>query len=193
MNEFQRAEFLKETPDYKARALSARQEVEGFIAEKEKLSRLPQFAQEDPMAWWMGKLEVWPHLAPRALAALSRPLTSVATERYFSTMNWIVGMRRTRLLTSNVAALAKLKRNSQEACDMKLKGKVDLEKGKKKVHRHILPDLVASPDGYPAAELVDVDDDTWLAVGKVHDIGDIEDVDDFSDNVSSDGEDEVPG
>jgi hypothetical protein len=187
MTEFERADFLKETPEYKARALSARHEVEACIQEKEKLSGLPTFAQEDPMAWWMGKLEIRPHLAPRALAALSRPLTSVATERYFSTMHWIVGMRRTRLLTCNVAALAKLKRNAQEACDVKLKGKVDLERGKKKVRRHILPDVVASPDGYLAAELLDVDDDTWLAPGKVHDIEDLAD-DDFSDEVSSEGE-----
>jgi hypothetical protein len=192
MPDFERRQFLKETPDFKARALTARQEVEAFCAEKEKLSKLPQFAREDPMAWWMGKLEVWPHLAARALAALSRPLTSVATERYFSTMNWIVGMRRTRLLTSHVAALAKLKRNAQEACDMKFKGKVDLEKGKKKVRRHILPDVVASPDGYPAAELLDVDDETWLAVDKVEDIN-VEDNDDFSDNVSSDDDGDVSG
>jgi hypothetical protein len=108
-------------------------------------------------------------------------------------MKWIVGMRRTRLLTSHVAALARLKRNAQEACDMKLKGKVDLEKGKKKVRRHILPDVVASPDGYPAAELADVDDDTWLAVGKMHDVGEVDDVDDFSDNVSSDDDGDVSG
>jgi hypothetical protein len=96
--------------------MTPRRELDHFIAEKESM----KFLHTGPMDYWLGKMAVWPHLAPRALAALSRSLTSVDTERYFSTLNWIVGLRRTRLSTGNLASLATIKREMQSACDLAL-------------------------------------------------------------------------
>jgi hypothetical protein len=76
------------------------------------------FTHTDPLQYWLRKEKVWPLLYPRAIAALSRSLTSCDTERYFSTLNWIVTNRRTRLLTEHVDSLATLKQDMQTACNV---------------------------------------------------------------------------
>jgi hypothetical protein len=97
-------------------------EIKGLLEERET----NDFTLTDPLEYWLKKEKVWPLLYPRAIAALSRSLTSCDTERYFSTLNWIVTNRRTRLLTEHVDSLATLKQDMQTACNVIFgEGKVD--------------------------------------------------------------------
>jgi hypothetical protein len=88
-------------------------EIKELLEEKET----NDFTLTDPLEYWLWKEKVWPLLYPRAIAALSRSLTSGDTERYFSMLNWIVTNRRTRLLTEHVDSLATLKQDLQTACN----------------------------------------------------------------------------
>jgi hypothetical protein len=125
----------------------AADELSEFVAEKE----LGTYADADPMDYRFGKMAVWHHLAPRALAALSRSLTSVDTERYFSTLNWIVGLRRTRLLTGNLASLASIKREMQTAADVALgEGVVNWDGRRRSARSEMVPrDNTPLPRGCP--------------------------------------------
>jgi hypothetical protein len=63
--------------------------------------------------YWLAKKTQWPELAEFALQIVTRPVTSIATERHFSDTGRIVTTRRTRLLPDNVQDAALILTNRE--------------------------------------------------------------------------------
>jgi hypothetical protein len=67
------------------------------IAEYRQERSAPQPEEFQSIAYWERKLETWPQLARKAQRVLSRLVVSSATERLFSGVKWLEGLRRLRL------------------------------------------------------------------------------------------------
>jgi len=66
---------------------------------------------EDPLAWWKGRVSVYPRLAAMARRHLSIVATSVPSERVFSKSGQLISERRSRLAAKNVQMVLFLNAN----------------------------------------------------------------------------------
>uniref|UniRef100_A0A6I8QLY6 BED-type domain-containing protein n=1 Tax=Xenopus tropicalis TaxID=8364 RepID=A0A6I8QLY6_XENTR len=66
---------------------------------------------DDPMNFWVSRLDQWPELAQYALEVLACPPASVLSERVFSAAGGVVTEKRTRLSTGSVDRLSFIKMN----------------------------------------------------------------------------------
>ncbi|VEL25005.1 unnamed protein product [Protopolystoma xenopodis] len=66
---------------------------------------------DDPMHYWVSRLDQWPELAQYALEVLACPPASVLSERVFSAAGGVVTEKRTRLSTGSVDKLTFIKMN----------------------------------------------------------------------------------
>ena len=66
---------------------------------------------EDPFLWWRMNQARFPHISKVALNKLFIPTTSVASERIFSKIGYIISDRRARLKPENAEKLVFLAHN----------------------------------------------------------------------------------
>ena len=57
------------------------------------------------LRFWIGQLDVWNELAEEALRSLSRICVSAGTERVFSRLKWLEGLRRLRLTDEHLRSM----------------------------------------------------------------------------------------
>jgi hypothetical protein len=102
--------------------LSLVQEFDAFMEQKVKLMADREFDFKHwmyhPMEWTLQNAATYPLLTPSLLDLQLKSCTSFASERYFSTMHWILNLRRLSLSTKNLAAQALLNTNIQLALDL---------------------------------------------------------------------------
>lgn len=87
---------------------SAVMEVRQYL-EEPHIARL-----QDPLAWWRGRISVYPRLSQLARRHLCMVATSVPSERVFSKSGQLISDRRSRLAPKNVKMVMFLNANINE-------------------------------------------------------------------------------
>jgi hypothetical protein len=82
--------------------LSVAQQIREYQAERERPD-VPENFQS--IEYWEHKIGIWPQLARKAQRVLSRLVVSSATERVFSRVKWLEGLRRLRLTETHLSDL----------------------------------------------------------------------------------------
>lgn len=72
----------------------------------------------NPFEFYAEHASEWPELKRLADYVLATESTSCTVERFFSQLDWVLGTRRCRLTTKNLARIAFLKCNMQILVDM---------------------------------------------------------------------------
>jgi len=67
--------------------------------------------EQDPLAWWRGRVNVYPRLSQLARRHLCMVATSVPSERVFSKSGQLISDRRSRLSPKNVKMVMFLNAN----------------------------------------------------------------------------------
>ena len=84
------------------------QQVSSYIGVTADLDAL---RSDEPLDYWVGRLDLWPELAQFAMELMAFPSSSVLSERTFGAAGVVVTNKRTRLAHNSVDYLTFIKMN----------------------------------------------------------------------------------